>query len=212
MAPLQIISVAPENFNFRRTYSPGITIPACPNDKSYTSLWVEDATDYKIFYPEYDYTKAERTPITVTSQQIVNDLFNAEDLENKGCFAIPDAAPSKEQLEAARARRKRYLQNLVQQGDVIHSRTGKVDEIPDYMKRACLEISASREWAFAAPALLMECEACGTEAKQLKNGNFPILCQNCGYPLPGQKEKAMEEGLWQPKRAPGRPKQEKEAE
>jgi hypothetical protein len=211
MASLRIISVSPERYAFRRTYNHAILIPACPNDRAYTQLVVEDVTDWKVFYPEYDYTKAERTPIPVSAQQICDDLFNAEDLGPKGCFVIPaeQAEPTKEQLQAARNTRRAYLQSLVQKGDAEMARTKRVDEIPDFMKRAAFELGAEREWAFAAPPPLVECEACGNESKQLRSGGFPILCRTCGYPLPGNRERAIAEGLWAPKKVATPPEEPK---
>src|SRR5262245_28215650 len=211
MPPLNIISVSPERYLFHRTYNHNMLIPACPNDKPFTLLQVDDTTDYKVFYPEYDYTKAERTPIPVSAEQICSDLFHAEDLSDKGCFTIPASEqPTKQQLDAARARRRAYLARLVQEGDAEMARSKRVDEIPGHMKRAAFELGVEREWAFAAPPPIVECEACGNETKALRSGAYPILCRHCGYPLPGQRDRAIADGLWAPKGTPPQPKPEPE--
>lgn len=198
MGSLNIISISPERYIFRRTYNPSIMIPACTKGQTFTKLHVEDVTDYKVFYPEYDYTKVEKTPIPVSAQQICDDLFHAEELADKGCFIIPEDTPTPEQLAEAHARRRAYLQRLVQEGDAEMARSHRIDEIPGYMKRAAIELGADRAWAFAAPPIQMECEICGTEAKQLRSGGYPVLCRHCGNPLPGQKDRAIAEGLWHP--------------
>ena len=102
-----------------------------------------------------------------------------------------------EDITEARGQRKLWLETLVQEADEEYSRTHKVDQIPGVCKRACRELGIKREWAVLAPNATVQCEACASRVELLDSGKPPILCSFCGYPL--DKERALAEGLWQPR-------------
>jgi hypothetical protein len=196
---LVIYSIAPESFLFRRTWTPGVTLPAKPENSSYSSLRISDVTDVRLVFTEYDWTKAEKIPVPITAQQIVDDFFQAEKLEQHGCFVKPAGElPTDEDLEKAQATRREWLIRLIQEGDKEYLATKRVDQIPDFCKRAVRELGEKREWAPSAPKRRVQCQACGQYADVLDSGLPPIMCI-CGYPL--DRERAIAEGLWKPAKA-----------
>lgn len=188
MPEILICSIAPTEFKIRRSYSwNDLIIPPC-DGVPYTSLKVGDMMDVKVIHTEYDASKAERIPITITAKEIVNDFFNVEQLAMKGCFIPKGAEPTEKELKAAHAARRAYLQKCVQDGDIAYSRYGKIDEIPGYWKDACEELGVERDWAFTAPRAMMDCPACG---EKLLVG--VAICKSCHAIL--DKKRALEFGL-----------------
>lgn len=188
---VQICSISPEKIVLpTRTHSVGgYVIPACPKDKPFTSVVVSDRMDERKIYTEYDWTKAEVIPIAIPVEQIIADYFANEKLEALGCFVISaDAIPTQTQIDKARKNRKAFLQRLVQEGDKEFLRTHRIDQIPDFCKRAVEELHVTREWAFQAPGEMFDCPVC---AETLKVG--VAVCKACGAIL--DKEKAAAFGL-----------------
>lgn len=180
---LQICSIAPEQFKFKRTYTPGITIPACKKGQQYTSVVIEDHKDFEIHFMEYEWTKAKRIPVDVPAQIIINDFFGNEQLAEHGCFVkAVGETPTKEDLDQARGKRRSWLQTLVQAGDEEFLRSKRVDQIPTFCKRAVEELGVEREWAFQAPPAMFDCPVC---AEKLKVG--VALCRGCGAILDAEK-------------------------
>jgi len=214
MTALQIVNTSQEEITLpRRTYSQGSVIPA-RGKHPYTVKVLEDATDYEIHFIEYDYTKAKKIPVPVSADQQAADYFGNEKLRERGCFIKPVGEKiTAEDLEKARETRKAWLQTLVEAGDEEFLRTKRVDNIPGVCKRAVRELGVKRDWAVTAPNATTQCEACAGRVELLDSGKPPILCTFCGYPM--DKERAIAEGLWsppEPKRGPGRPKKEPEAQ
>lgn len=191
MTAVQICSISPEEIRLpMRTYKPsGYVIPACPKDKPFTSTVITDMVDEKKIYTEYEWTKAERIPIPIPVDQIISDYFRSEKLKEQGCFVIPaDAIPSQAQIDEAHHNRITFLQLLVSKGDDEFLRTKRIDQIPDFCKRAVKELGATREWAYQAPARMVECPACGDTIKE-----GVAVCKSCGAII--DREKAREFGL-----------------
>lgn len=217
MDAVQICSISPEEIKLpMRTYKPsGYTIPACPADKPFTSVVITDMMDEKKLYMEYDWTKAEVIPIPIPVKEILSDYFANEKLKQRGCFVIPaDAIPSEDQIAEAWKNRREWLQMLVQEGDREFLRSHKIDQIPDFCKRAVKELGVTREWAFLAPVPMTECPACGESVKY-----GVAICRACGAIL--DKEKAIAFGLLKEEEVPepqavparrGRPPKQREAE
>lgn len=188
MNRLQICSIAPVEFRFRRSYNSSMIIPACLGGQKFTSLWIQDETDYRVDFIEYDFTKALKTPIPIPVMEIRADLFAAEQLDQKGCFVPAKETPTEKELAAAHAARRKYLENCVRMGDVEYGRSGKVDEIPGEWKNAVEELGVIREWCFSAPPPQFDCPVC---AEKLKVG--VAVCRACGAIL--DREKAEKFGL-----------------
>ncbi len=196
---LTIYSLCPEEFLFRRTYTPGMILPAA-KDGVLGKLEVHDMTDYRLLFTTYDWKEAEKIPVPVSAQQIVDDFFRTEKLAQKGCFVKPAGEePTAEDIEKAREMRRAWLELLIGEGDKEFLSTKRVDQIPDVCKRAVRELGIKREWAASAPNRTVQCQACGQRTEVLDSGLPPIMCA-CGYPL--DKERAIAEGLWKaPKKA-----------
>jgi hypothetical protein len=188
---VQICSICPEEiFLPGRTFNTaGYRIQACPPDKPFSSIVINDMIDEKKIYTEYDWTKAERIPIPIPVEQIIADYFSSEKLAQKGCFVLPAGEiPTEEHIRKAKFARLSWLQMLVQEGDKEYKRNGKIDQIPDVCKRAVSELRINREWAFQAPGQMIDCPACG---ESLKAG--VAICKSCGAIL--DREKAVAFGL-----------------
>jgi hypothetical protein len=199
---IKICSIAPEEFKIKRSYNwNGIVLPACKKGESYSSVVIVDHTDMRVVAVDHWAEHSEKTPINIPADVIVRDFFATEGLRDRGAFIPASDTPTDAELATAYAARRAYLEKCVQDGDTEYSKSKRIDNIPGEWKRACVELNVIREWAFYAPPQpevpeVIECEACGTEAKKLRSGKFPILCASCGYPF--DKERAMKEGLWRP--------------
>lgn len=212
MPSIQICNTSREMIQLpRRTYNVlGWRIPACPPDKPFTSIVIDDQMDLKKIYVEYDESKAEIIPVPIPYQQVVADYFANEKLREKGCFTCaPDHIPTEQEITDARNTRTKWLQKLVEAGDKEFMRTHKVDEIPDFCKMAVEELGLKRDWAIVAPPPMTSCPAC------FESINISaVICKSCGAIL--DRERAIEFGLIEegdavpaaPKRAPGRPKKQ----
>jgi len=146
--------------------------------------------------------------IPIPKEEIIADIFLNEQLERKGCFVASSAEPTEQELAAARARRRKYLTELVQEGDKQYGRVGDkgLETIPDMCKRAVIELGEKRPWTFQPlnQSERTECEGCGESVSRLKNGRYPAICKVCKGPI--DRELAIELGLWTP------PKKAKAAE
>jgi hypothetical protein len=212
-----IVSVSPEPFHINRGYSrapferlDGVhtdLIDSAPND-GYTAVWLDDKTDYKRVV--HDLKDIEMIPVIIPTSDIIKDIFMNEQMEKKGCFVAASDAPSEQELSAARARRRKYLTELVEEGDRMYGRVGDkgLETIPDMCKRACIELGETRKWVFQPVNQneRTECEGCGESVSRLKNGRFPAICKVCKSPI--DRDLAIELGLWTP---PKKSKVEKDA-
>lgn len=212
MGSIQICNTSRETIQLpRRTYNVlGWRIPACPPDKPFTSIVIEDQMDVKKIYVTYAENEAEKIPVPIPYQQVVADYFGNEKLAQKGCFTCaPDHIPTEKEVTAARLMRTKWLQGLVEAGDKEFMRTHKVDEIPDFCKLAVEELGLKRDWAIVAPQPMTQCPAC---FETIQVG--AVICRSCHAII--DFEGAKKFGLVQeseqaevaaaPKRGPGRPK------
>lgn len=191
MSAIQICNTSKETIVLpRRTYHlQGWVIPACPDDKPFTSVVIEDHEDVRVVYTEYDASSAERIPVPVPAQTIVNDYFANEKLRQKGCFFLAAGEiPSQRQIQEARDTRIAFLSNLVEIADKEFMRSKRIDEIPEFCKNAVRELNLKREWAVVAPPPMQECPACG---EAIKVG--VAICKGCHAIL--DYAKAKEFGL-----------------
>lgn len=210
MASIQICNTSKERIVLpRRTYNVlGWVIPSCPDDKPFTSIVIEDQMDEKKIHTEYDASKAERIPVPIPSEQVIADYFGRERLKERGCFTCPtDHIPTQKEISDAKLIRTKWLQGLIEAGDKEFMRTKRVDEIPDFCKRAVEELGLKREWAVVAPPPMTSCPACGESI------NVGVaICKSCRAILDFDKAKQFglisEDEPVQPKRGPGRPKKE----
>jgi len=214
MGSIQICNTSKEQIQLpRRTYNTlGWRIPACPADKPFTSIVIDDQMDVKKIYVTYAESEAEKIPVPIPYQQVVADYFANERLTERGCFTCaPDHIPTEAEVTAARQTRIKWLQKLIEAGDKEFMRTKKIEEIPDICKMAVDELGLKREWAIVAPPPMTQCPACGESI------NVGVaICKGCHAIL--DFEKAKQFGLVQeseeesvpvaPKRGPGRPKKE----
>lgn len=171
----------------------GWTIPACPEGKPFSSIVIPPFNDRKVIYSSYKYLGPDVTivPVPVSAQTVIDDIFNTERLEMRGCFYLDaDAIPTEEQVSKARATRLAWLKRLVDAGDSEYKRGGKIDQIPDYCKRAVAELKIKRDWTLSDIPDLQDCPACGDT---LKVG--VAVCKSCGAIL--DREKAIQYGLIQ---------------
>lgn len=208
---ITICSISPDDYLIRRAYLNQIYIPARPATASFSSIRIEGAKDAKVFWQSL--SEKEVVPFYVPAQDIVNDIFQSEQLEAKGVFALPKGRtePTEKELATARKKRRDQLVAWATDGDRLYSQFGDrgIQHIPDVSKRAVLELGQSRKWVFAPDVETKECDVCGDTLKPLANGNFPILCKGCGAILDqmayDKKNFAAEP---ETKRKPGRPKKE----
>jgi hypothetical protein len=200
MNKIQICSVAPEEFRVARpTYNCFVTIPAAKPD-SYSFTWVTDHEDTKRFYQ--DLKTIEYVPFPISAQEIVNDLFKSEQLEEKGCFVAKGDKPTADELSDARGKRTEYLLRCAMEGDKLYSQFGDrgIQFVPDYFKRAVSELGETRPWVFRRAANKTQCGGCGTMVPTLADGTLPAVCMNCKAPI--NKQLAIELGLWTPPAQP----------
>lgn len=202
-----IVSVAPEIFAIKRGYSPApferpngentAYIDGAPND-GFTAVWLGDKKDFKRIVNSL--TDIELIEVAVTKEEIIKDIFLNEQLEKKGCFVAAGQEPTAQELSDARARRRKYLTELVEEGDRQYGRVGDkgLETIPDMCKRAVIELGETRKWVFQPvnQSEKTECEGCGASVSRLKNGRYPAICSSCKSPI--DRELAIELGLWTP--------------
>ena len=156
---IRICSIDPLGFaNIRRTYRGSYDIPACPPDKPFVSIDVEDATDYKIILQDYWIEHAEHVPVNIPAAEIVRDIMATENMVNRGCFIPKSDKPTEQEIEKAHQTRIAFMESCVRTGDAIYGQTKRVDQIPDEFKRYAAELHAPREWAYSAPtSRLIDC-------------------------------------------------------
>ena len=67
-----------------------------------------------------------------------------------------------------------FRQCRINEGDIAFSKYGTrgIPEIPDYCKRAVIELDEQREWVFSGAVSRTECEGCGNTDRSLVS----ILC------------------------------------
>ena len=83
--------------------------------------------------------------------------------------------PRDDEIQAALARRKLWLQTKLQEGDALWAKYGQNPlHIDDNSRRACKELGVHREWASNIREM-KECPSCG---EMLKGG--VAVCKECG--------------------------------
>ena len=187
MSALQIVSVAPETFRARRpSYNGVFELPAAKPGQ-YSIIKVADHTDHKKFY--HDLTNVDVIDVTITAKEIVADLFQSEQMEEKGCFIPKGEHPTEEELDTARSRRTDYLLKCANIGERLYSQFGTrgIEQIPDFAKRAVLELGEDREWVFSNKKPKFECPGCGEKIPTLSTGELPAICRGCGAILNAKK-------------------------
>ena len=187
MNKVMICSVSPEKFSVARmTYNCFVDIDAAkPGGYSFT--WITDHEDTKRFYE--DLTHVSYVPFPIAAQEIVGDIFKTEQMEEKGCFIPKGEHPTEEELDTARARRTDYLLKCANIGERLYGQFGTrgLEKIPDFAKRAVLELGEDREWVFSNKKPKFECPGCGEKIPTLSTGELPAICRGCGAILNAKK-------------------------
>lgn len=187
---ITICNAGPEHFGpLQRSYSRALNVPACPKDKTYSSAEIVDHTDLKVYATDHWAEHSIKTPVVITYQEIVADIFNSEKMGQKGCFIPKGDKPTQAEIEQARATRRAYLLKCVHDGDSAYGINARIDDIPGEWKRAAEELEMDREWCKLAPQVKTQCPACGH--------NLPrpdvAICGSCHAIL--DREKAIKFGL-----------------
>lgn len=186
---ITICNSGPEHFGpLQRSYSGGLTVPACPKGTPYVSMVITDHMDMRVVAVDHWAEHSEKTPILITCQEIVADIFNSEKMGLKGCFIPKGDKPTQAEIEQAHAARKAYGMRCINHGTAAFKHTGRIDEIPDEWKRYAEELGVDVEWNKLAPPTKTECPACAGEIKP-----HVAVCRHCGAIL--DKKKAIEFGL-----------------
>lgn len=184
MGRVLMCSVSPEPYRAARSYKSDFVIPACPHGQIFSSLWIEDAVDTKMVYSGLQKADREAIPIDIPAQLIAHDLMQNEGikgLEREGVWICTEGHPTDLQVHTARQRREAELLSRVNDGDKLYARLGQrgLDQIPDYCKRAVVELGETREWVLGKAKAKIQCEGCGTRVEPLGDGSAPAYCPNC---------------------------------
>lgn len=207
---LVLASVAPKlgvngnGLNIERTYG-SIFVPAKPPDEPFASVVIEDAIDWKVVRAD-SWTEPDHTPVTISCRDIVRDIMQNEELEKQGVIVCAGNAPTKEELAKARVARQDWLVQCVQEGDdaFAKQKLGVNIPIPDYARRAVVELGETREWAYTPGTEKVQCAGCGKRVAKLDDGRDPAMCMHCGAPI----NRALYDQLYGP---PKEVKRKKEA-
>lgn len=171
-----ICNTGPEHFGpLQRSYSRALNVPACPDGTPFVSVGIEDHTDLKVYATDHWAEHSIKTPVLITCQEIVADIFNSEKMGQKGCFVPKGDKPTAHEIEQARASRRAYLLKCVHDGDAAYGINARIDDIPGEWKRAAFELKMDREWCKMAPEVKTSCPACGHD---LPRANVAI-CGSC---------------------------------
>jgi hypothetical protein len=186
---ITICNVGPEHFGpLQRSYSRALNVPACPKGTSYVSVVIPDHTDMRVVAVDHWAEHSEKTPVLITCQEIVADIFNSEKMGQKGCFIPKGAKPTETEIEQAHAARRTYGMKCVNDGNAAYSINARIDDIPGEWKRYAEELGIDVEWCKLPPPSKTECPACAGEIKP-----YVAVCRHCGAIL--DKKKALEFGF-----------------
>lgn len=195
---ITVCSIAPESYLIRRAYLNQILIPAKPDGAEYSATVITNCMDHKVFWQTLE--EKEIVDFEVRASDIVRDIMQSEQLEDKGVFALPAGrtTPTEKELATARKKRQDQLIRWALEGDRTYSKFGErgIQHIPDYCKRAVEELGEKRGWVFSASKGKTQCKGCGKSVDLLNDGTEPAICSSCGAPI--NKALAVELGLWAP--------------
>lgn len=173
----------------KRSYSAAINVPACPEGRDCSSVEISDFTDTRVDAVDHWAEHSIKTPVLITCQEVVRDIFETEKMRQKGCFVPAGDKPTKGEIEGARAARHAYLTKLVQDGDAAYSINARIDDIPKEWKDAAAELEWDREWAKLPPKMKAQCPACGHDLPR----PGVAICGSCHAIL--DREAAIKFGL-----------------
>lgn len=199
-----LASISPMGHTINRSYGT-FHLRGCKPGEPFTTLEITDQTDHKRIVLED--MKAELIPVSIPAQVVADDFLRTErvcfdpgnEYEHEGIFQCSQGdVPSDGELTAARAARRAFLVRAVQHGDGIFGRVGTrgIEQIPDFCKRAVLELKEKRDWVYQEGAAKVQCEGCGERVLMLDDNTPPAICGKCGAVL--DREKALRLGLIQP--------------
>ena len=175
----------------------------CAIGQEFVVLEIADQTDHKRVVLED--MKVELIPVSIPAQVVADDFLRTERVcfepgnegEHEGIFQCAGDTPGEGELIAARAARRAFLVKAVQHGDGIFGRLGArgIEQVPDFCKRAVVELKEKRDWVYQEGAEKVQCEGCGERVLMLDDGSKPAICGKCGAVL--DREKALRLGLVQ---------------
>lgn len=183
---ITICNTGPQYFGpLHRSYSRDLNVPACPEGTAFVSAEINDHMDDKVTAISHNAKESIHTPVLITCQEIVRDVFESEKMGQRGCFIPKGEKPTAAECAQARATRRAYLLKLVNEGSAEYSKNGRIDDIPGENKRAAVELDMDVEWNKLAPPPKTACPACG---HNLPNPNVAV-CGTCHAIL--DEEKAL---------------------
>ena len=180
--------------------------------------WKKDYADVGEYDPAYTKRSGieRRKEFTFDAKQIADDIckqINSNgpgDASFFGVFVCKGSEPTQQELEQHHNRLKNYFMQCVAAADAQWSSNPRHDLVSGVAKRGArwLKLNAEDHGWMVNFQVMADCPACGT---RIKPG--VAICKACGAILDAKK--AAEFGLLEPaepKRAPGRPKKEAEAD
>ncbi len=197
MGRVLICSISPEEYKAQRSYKSDFLIPACKHGDIFSSVWIEDAVDIKMIYSGLQKSDREAIPVDIPAELIARDLMQnvgIKGLEREGVWICKEGQPTDLQVHTAKQRREAELLARVNEGDKIYARLGQrgLDQIPDYDKRAVVELGETREWTLGKAKAKIQCEGCGTRVEPLGDGTAPAYCPNCHTVINEDRAQALE--------------------
>jgi hypothetical protein len=196
---ITICNTGPHHFGpLHRSYSRDLNVPECPEGTAFVSVEIQDHMDDKVTAISHNAKESIHTPVLITCQEIVRDIFESEKMGQRGCFIPKGEKPTQTEIAQARATRRAYLLKCVHDGDSAFGINARIDDIPGEWKRAAEELNMDREWCKLAPEAKTACPACG---HPLPNPNVAV-CGTCHAILDEEKAlkyKLVEEAKPEPK-------------
>jgi hypothetical protein len=173
---IKICNTGPQHFGpLSRSYNRDLNVPACPEGSSFVSVEITDHMDDKVTAITHNSEDSIHTPVLITCQEIVRDIFQSEKMGQKGCFIPKGEKPTQGEISQARATRRAYLLKCVHNGDAAYGINARIDDIPGEWKDAAIELHMDREWCKMAPEEKTACPVCG---HSLPNPNVAV-CGIC---------------------------------
>lgn len=215
MGRVLMCSVSPEEYRASRTYKNDFLIPACIPGSLFSSLWIEDAVDIKMVYSGLQKSDREAIPVDIPAEMIAKDLMDSlgiKGLECEGVWLCKETQPTDAQVGTALHKREQELLKRVNDGDKLYARLGQrgLDQIPDYCKRAVVELGEIREWVLGKAKAKIQCEGCGTRVEPLHDGSSPAYCPNCHTVINETRAQELEAKAARVKEQAEQPKPKKE--
>lgn len=176
---------------------------SCAKGEPSTTLVIEDATDYKKIVIDL-VTPPEYVPITIYAKEIAEDFCQYINIAGEHLFVCKGDVPTKQELEQAQISRHAWLVKAIGFGDSVFGRLGNrgIEQIPDYCKRAVVELGETRDWVFQPSVAKTECEGCGNSVSLLKDGSKPAVCRGCGAIMDVEKYARLFPSKVEPEPAP----------